>query len=74
LIKKDEKRSTYRKICLDENGVIIGAVLINRVEDLGIIHGLIRERKDGEVLKANSIWRSPMSYGFIYKNILQGRI
>jgi len=74
LIKKDEKRSTYRKICLDENGVIIGAVLINRVDDLGIIHGLIRERRDGEVLKAHSIWRSPMSYGFIYKNILQGRI
>ena len=74
LIKKDEKRDIYRKICLDEKGIIIGAILINQVDDLGVLHGLIHERKDGEVLKSGPIWKSPMSYGFVYKNILQGRL
>jgi NAD(P)H-nitrite reductase large subunit len=74
LVRKDEKRNIYRKICLDEKGVIIGAILVNQVDDLGIIHGLIRERKDGEILKSSSIWKSPMSYGFVYKNILQGKL
>jgi NAD(P)H-nitrite reductase large subunit len=74
LIKKDEKRNIYRKICLDEKGIIIGAILINQVNDLGVLHGLIQERKDGELLKSKSIWKSPVSYGFIYKNILQGRL
>lgn len=73
LIKRDEKRDIYRKICLDEKGIVIGAVLINQVDDLGVLHGLIRERKSSDVLKASSIWRSPIRYGFIYKNILQGR-
>ena len=74
LVKKDEKRNIYRKICLDEKGIIIGAILINQVNDLGVIHGLIRARKDAEALKSNSIWKSPMSYGFVYKSILQGRL
>jgi NAD(P)H-nitrite reductase large subunit len=74
LIKKDEKRNIYRKICLDEKGIIIGAILINQVNDLGVLHGLIQERKDGEVLKSKSIWKSPISYGFVYKNILKGRM
>jgi NAD(P)H-nitrite reductase large subunit len=74
LVKKDEKRNIYRKICLDEKGVIIGAILINHIEDLGVIRGLIRERKNVEILKLKSIWKSPISYGFIYKNILQGRL
>jgi NAD(P)H-nitrite reductase large subunit len=73
LIKKDEKRNVYRKICLDEKGIIIGAILINQVGDLGVLHGLIQERKDGEVLKSSAVWRSPLSYGFVYKNILQGK-
>jgi len=74
LVKKDEKRNIYRKICLDEKGIIIGAILINQVNDLGVIHGLIRARKDAEALKSNSIWKSPVSYGFVYKSILQGRL
>ncbi len=74
LIKKDEKREIYRKICLDERGIIIGAILINQVNDLGVLHGLIQERKDGDILKSKSIWKSPVSYGFVYKNILQGRV
>jgi NAD(P)H-nitrite reductase large subunit len=73
LIKKYEKRNIYRKLCLDEKGILIGAILVNHVDDLGVIHGLIRARKDAEVLKSNAVWRSPMSYGLIYKNILQGR-
>lgn len=74
LLKNDEKRNIYRKICLDENGLIIGAILINQVDDLGIIHTLIRERKDGEILKTLSSWKSPINYGLIYKNIIQGRL
>ncbi len=73
-IKKDEKRNIYRKICLDERGIIIGAILINQVDDLGILHGLIQKRKDGEVLRSGTIWKSPIRYGFVYKNILQGRL
>jgi nitrite reductase (NADH) large subunit len=74
LVKKDEKRNIYRKLCLDNKGIIIGAILINHVGDLGVIHGLIRERKDAAVLKTSSIWKSSISYGFVYGNILQGRL
>jgi nitrite reductase (NADH) large subunit len=74
LVKKDEKRNIYRKLSLDKKGIIIGAILINQVIDLGVIHGLIRERKDAGVLKASSIWRSSVSYGFVYDNILQGKL
>ena len=74
LAKRDEKRNIYRKICFDEKGIIIGAILINQVDDLGVIQGLIRERKDGEDLKSISIWKSPMSYGIVSKNILQVRL
>ena len=74
LVKKDEKRNIYRKLCLDQKGIIIGAILINHVSDLGVIHGLIRERKDAAVLKTSSIWKSSVSYGFVYDNILQGRL
>jgi NAD(P)H-nitrite reductase large subunit len=74
LIRKDEKRNIYRKICLDEKGVIIGAILINRVDDLGVIHGLIREKKGAQFLKLNSVWKSPVTYGLVYKNILQGKL
>lgn len=74
LIKRDEKRNIYRKICLDQKGVIIGAVLINQVDDLGIIHGLIRGRKEGGSLKANPVWKSPITYGFVFKNILKGMV
>ena len=35
LIRRDEKRNIYRKICLDKKGIIIGAILINQVDDLG---------------------------------------
>jgi len=74
LIGKDEKRNIYRKVCVDENGIFIGAILINKVDDLGVIHGLIREKKSAEALKHNAIWKSPMNYGFVYKYILQGRL
>jgi len=52
LIRKDERREIYRKICLDEKGVLIGAILVNRVDDVGILQGLIRERKEAEFLKS----------------------
>ncbi len=74
LVKKDKERNIYRKICLDGKGIIIGAVLINRVDDLGILHGLIRERKDAGFLKAGAAWKSPMNFGFVFKNILQGKL
>jgi len=71
--KRDEKRNISRKVCLDEKGIIIGAILINQVDGLGVIQGLIPERQDGEALKSRSIWKSPVSYGIAYKNILQSR-
>ncbi len=74
LIKKDEKRGIYRKLCFDHQGVLIGALLINRVEDLGVLKGFIQARKNGEILKRNSLWQSPIHYGFLLKNILQGKI
>jgi hypothetical protein len=73
-MKKDGKENIYRKICLDEKGIAIGAILINQVGDLGVIHGLIRARKGAGTLKLKSIWKSPLSYGLVYKNILQGKI
>ncbi len=74
LIKKDEKRGIYRKLCFDKDGILIGAILINQVEDLGVLRGLIQERKNGEILKWKSIWKSPIPYGFLFKNILQANI
>lgn len=74
LVKKDEERKVYRKICLDGQGVIIGAILINQVEDLGVLHGLIQERKGGEFLRTKNVWKSPIHYGFLLKNIQQGKI
>ena len=74
LIKKDEKREIYRKLCLDEKGVLIGAILINQMDDLGILQGLIRGRREGGVLKTNSIWRSPVNYGVVFKNLRHGTL
>ena len=74
LVKKEEKKNVYRKICIDAKGIIIGAILINRVDDLGVLHGLIRERKDADVLRSSPTWKSHVNYGFVYKNILQGRL
>ncbi len=74
LVKKDEARKIYRKICLNGQGVVVGAILINQVEDLGVLHGLIQERKSGEFLRSKDLWKSPVSYGFLLKNILQGKI
>ena len=70
LVKKDEKRDIYRKICLDKKGIIVGAVLINQIDDLGILHGLIQLRKDVGVFRSRSQWKSPMNYASFYKNIL----
>ena len=70
LVKKDDRRNIYRKLCVDEKGVIIGAILINQAEDAGVIHGLIRERKSADFLKAGSRWRSSIGYGLVYKNIM----
>jgi len=50
------------------------AILINRVDDLGVLRGFIQERKDGEIFKSSPVWRSPVGYGFVYKNILQGKL
>jgi NAD(P)H-nitrite reductase large subunit len=69
LALKDENRHIYRKFCFDGKGILIGAILINRTEDLGVIHGLIRARKGVGYLKAHSVWKSPISYGLVYKNI-----
>lgn len=73
-VRRDERRNVYRKLCFDEKGTLIGAILIQQVDDLGVIHGLIRERRGGEVLKSSSLWRSPIDYGLIYKDILQGKM
>lgn len=74
LIKVDETKNIYRRLCLDEKGIIIGAVLINQLDDLGIIYGLIRKRKDISCLKTISNWKSKLSYGLIYKGIIKGQI
>lgn len=74
LIKVDETKNIYRRLCLDENGIIIGAILINQLDDLGIIYGLIRKRKDISYLKTISNWKSKLSYGLIYKGIIKGQI
>lgn len=74
LVRKDEKRDIYRKLCFDEKGTLIGAVLINQVDDLGIIRGLIQERKSGGVLRSRDRWKFPVNYGLLLKHIREGRI
>jgi hypothetical protein len=74
LAKRDEERNIFQKVCLDEKGIIVRAILTNQVDGLGCIQGLIPERKDGEALKSRSVWKSPVSYRIAYKNMLQGRL
>ena len=70
LKKRDEKRNVYRKFCLDEKGFLVGAILVNQTEDLGVIQGLIRARKNMVSLKFHSFWKSKIDYGLVYKNIV----
>lgn len=62
-VTEDTRGQVYRKLCLDEEGVLIGAVLINRMNDIGVIQGMIRGRRRAEPLLANSAWKSSVSYG-----------
>ncbi|MHB8908066.1 MAG: NAD(P)/FAD-dependent oxidoreductase [Syntrophales bacterium] len=62
-VTEDTRGRVYRKLCLDEEGVLIGAVLINRMDDIGVIQGIIRARRKAESLAANSAWKSLVSYG-----------
>lgn len=71
IVTRDENRHIYRKFCFDRNGILIGAILINRTEDMGVIHGMIKARKVNGDLKALSIWKSSISYGFVYQNIMK---
>jgi nitrite reductase (NADH) large subunit len=70
LAMKDENRRIYRKFCFDGNGVLIGSILINHTEDLGVIHGLIRARRSVEYLRAHTAWKSPLRYGLVYRRTL----
>lgn len=59
----DHKKDIYRKFCFDQSRILIGAVLVNRLEDVGVIHGLIKGRRDAEYLRSRS---SFLSYGVVY--------
>ena len=71
-VVKDEKQGTYRKLCLNEKGILVGAVLINRMEDVGVIQGFIRTRRETGFLMAHSAWKSSVSYGMVYQGIRTG--
>jgi NAD(P)H-nitrite reductase large subunit len=71
---KDERKNVYRKLCLDDRGTLIGAILVNEAEDLGIIQGFIKGKRKADFLRTHSIWKTSIRYGFVYKNILQGRL
>jgi NADPH-dependent 2,4-dienoyl-CoA reductase/sulfur reductase-like enzyme len=73
MIHKDEEKNLYRKLCVSGEGVLIGAILLNGVEDFGVIYGLIRGRREAGLLKRNSIWKTPMSYGMVYREMLESR-
>jgi nitrite reductase (NADH) large subunit len=62
-VTEDRRGQVYRKLCLDEKGVLIGAALINRMDDIGVIQGMIRARRKAESLMANAAWKSSVSYG-----------
>lgn len=66
-VTEDKREQVYRKLCLDEERVLIGAVLINRMDDIGVIQGIIRARKNAESLMADFAWKSFVSYGLLSK-------
>jgi NAD(P)H-nitrite reductase large subunit len=72
-VTEDKRGQVYRKLCLDEKGVLIGAALINRMNDIGVIQGMIRARRKAESLMANSAWKSFVSYGLLSKTPLCSR-
>jgi NAD(P)H-nitrite reductase large subunit len=73
-VTEDRRGQIYRKLCLDERGVLIGAALINRMDDIGVIQGMIRGRRKAESLLTNSAWKSSVSYGLLSKARLCSRI
>jgi NAD(P)H-nitrite reductase large subunit len=73
-VTEDRRGQIYRKLCLDERGVLIGAALINRMDDIGVIQGMIRGRRKAESLLANSAWKYSVSYGLLSKARLCSRI
>ena len=50
IFRIDEKKKIYRKFLM-KNGNIIGAVLINKIEDAGIINTMIRKPINMEKFK-----------------------
>jgi NAD(P)H-nitrite reductase large subunit len=67
-ITMDTREQVYRKLCLNEERVLIGAVLINRMNDVGVIQGIIRARKSAEPLMADLAWKSYVSCGHLFRD------
>lgn len=66
----DIEKSIYRKLTL-RNNVIIGAVLAGKIDDSGVLHGLIRQKMDISPWK-DIIIRNPMNMGKVYVYITKG--
>ncbi|MDX9821380.1 MAG: FAD-dependent oxidoreductase [Syntrophales bacterium] len=66
LVVRQEGRDVYRRFCFDRSGTLIGAVLVNRVDDLGVIHGLIKSRKGIGGPESLSGCSHSLSYGTHY--------
>jgi len=66
LVVREAAKDVYRKFCFDKNGALIGAVLVNRIDDLGTIHGLIKSRKSVGGLNSFSGCSNFISYGALY--------
>jgi NAD(P)H-nitrite reductase large subunit len=62
VVSKDPAKPFYRKIAFDEDGRILGAILINSYKDIGIIQNLIRSGRKVPFLK-EEIATSPIGYG-----------
>ena len=52
LVKKDTEKNCYRKIVL-KNNIIVGAILLGKIDRGGIISGLIKEKIDASLFKNN---------------------
>ena len=65
-ILSDAAGEIYRKFCLDRDGILIGAILVNQLQDMGVVHGLISSRRDATCLRSHL---GHLNFGVVRKDL-----
>jgi NAD(P)H-nitrite reductase large subunit len=63
VVHREPMKGLYRKIVWNKADEVVGAVLMGRVEDIGVINSLIKSRINIPKEKRARMVRSPIKYG-----------